>query len=58
MTCGGCVKSVTNAVKEIDPNASVEVNLTEQIVKIESNKDKNIFMNTIKEAGFDIITSA
>ncbi|KQO80506.1 heavy metal transporter [Methylobacterium sp. Leaf90] len=34
MGCGGCVKSVTHAVRSIEPNARVEVDLRAKLVTV------------------------
>ena len=34
MGCGGCVKSVTRAVLDIEPNAQVEVDLGAKLVTV------------------------
>ena len=54
MTCGGCVKSVENAIHVIDPSAKVSVDLSTQIVKIDSNKNKETIIAAIEEAGYAI----
>lgn len=38
MSCGHCVKSITNAIKTLDPTASVAVDLAQGRVEIESTK--------------------
>lgn len=55
MTCGGCVNSVTKALKSFDSNALVEVNLENQLIKIESTKAKSEIANVIEEAGFSVL---
>lgn len=55
MTCGGCVNSVTKALKSFDSNALVEVSLENQTIKIESTKAKNEIANVIEEAGFSVL---
>jgi copper chaperone len=54
MTCGGCIRSVENAVHLIDPNAKILVDLPSQIVKVESVKDKKVVAAAIEEAGYQI----
>jgi len=38
MSCGHCVKSITNAIKTLDPTAAVAVDLARGRVEIESTK--------------------
>ena len=54
MTCGGCVKSVENAIHGIDPTAKVSVDLPTQIVKVDSHKNKETISAAIEEAGYSI----
>ncbi|MCK6596351.1 MAG: heavy-metal-associated domain-containing protein [Bacteriovoracaceae bacterium] len=55
MTCGGCVKSVTNALKALDQNAEVSVSLETQTIQIKTSKETNDVKHTIEEAGFDVL---
>lgn len=55
MTCGGCVRSVTNALKTLDQNAQVEVTLETQNIKISTTKNENEVKEAIEDAGFDVI---
>ncbi len=55
MTCGGCVRSVTNALKALDQNADVNVSLETQTIQIKTTKDSNEIKSTIEEAGFDVL---
>ena len=57
MTCGGCAKSVTNSVKKIDADASVEVDLKTKLVKISSSKNQDDFSASIVKAGFTVVSS-
>lgn len=58
MTCGGCVRSVTNAVKGVDTDASVNVDLATKLVSVESNADASSIANAIKAAGYEVETRA
>jgi len=52
MTCGGCVRAITNAVKEADPAATIATELDSHLVKIESNLTTDRLAETLREAGF------
>lgn len=54
MTCQGCVKSVTNALKTIDANAKVQIDLTNNLVKIDSKARKDQLIIAIEDAGFNV----
>lgn len=55
MTCGGCVRSVTTALKSLDSNATVDVNLKSQLVTVESEKGQDEIVSAIEEAGYTIV---
>jgi copper chaperone len=57
MTCNGCVKSVTNALKAVDSEAQIDVNLTTQTIRIQSKKTTEVMAHAIVEAGFSVISS-
>nr|WP_319390202.1 heavy-metal-associated domain-containing protein [uncultured Cohaesibacter sp.] len=52
MSCGGCVKSVTEAVKNVDASAEVEASLETGAVTVESGADPEAIRSAIEEAGF------
>lgn len=52
MTCGGCARSVTAAIREVDADATVEIDLPAKIVKIESTQPTERFTQALDEAGF------
>ncbi|OGQ53653.1 MAG: heavy metal transporter [Deltaproteobacteria bacterium RIFCSPLOWO2_02_FULL_53_8] len=52
MTCGHCVSSITMAVKDVDPNASVETDLSEHLVRVESVSSVSDIEDAIREAGY------
>lgn len=55
MTCQGCVKSVTNAIKALDEKASVTIDLGSKSVKVTSDKSEKDIRESIEDAGYDII---
>lgn len=52
MTCGGCARSVTAAIKDVDPAATVEIDLPARRVRIESAQPAARFTRALDEAGF------
>ena len=54
MTCGGCARAVTNAVQQVDPAASVDVDLAAQTVSVESSADAAQIKAAIEEAGYAV----
>jgi len=51
MTCGGCARSVTNAIKEAAPAASVEIDLGKAAVTVEGASDDQV-RQAVDAAGF------
>ena len=52
MTCGHCVKSVTQAVQSQDPAASVKVDLAAKEVGVESRLSAEQIISAITEEGY------
>ena len=53
MTCGHCVGTVTQAVKSVDPTATVNIDLTRHRVEIEPvGADAQALGDAIREAGY------
>ena len=54
MTCGRCERAVTNAVKSIDPQAAVKVDLATGKVEIDSAQPQDAFAKAITEEGYSV----
>ncbi len=52
MTCGHCVSTVEKAVKSVDPDAKVAVNLEAQTASIDSRIGSDVFIAAIEAAGY------
>jgi copper chaperone len=52
MTCGHCVGTVTKAVKSVDSNAAVTVDLQSKIVTIETTADASRISKAVETAGY------
>lgn len=53
MSCGHCVKAVTNAIHDIDPAARVEVDLATGRVEVESVQPASTIARAIVDAGYE-----
>lgn len=53
MTCGGCARSVTNAVKKVDADATVNVDLETKLVTIDTQAATALLAHAIKQAGYN-----
>lgn len=52
MSCGHCASTVTQACKDVDPAARVEVDLGTKKVTIDSTADREAFAAALAEAGY------
>ncbi|WP_282272742.1 heavy-metal-associated domain-containing protein [Stenotrophomonas sp. PS02298] len=52
MTCGGCARSVTAAIKDVDPAATVDIDLPGRNVKIESSQPVESLTKALEDVGF------
>jgi len=56
MTCQHCEASIKRAIKEIDEQASIEVDLTTHTVKVGSTQQTQAIETAIREAGFSPVS--
>jgi copper chaperone len=54
MTCGGCARTVTNAIRNVDPEAVVEIDLAIKRVKVESSAEAGAIEQAIANAGYKL----
>lgn len=54
MSCGHCVGAVTQAVKSVDPQAEVKVDLGSGKVEVESQQDRAAIARAIEEEGYKV----
>ena len=55
MTCGHCERAVVHAVREVDTDALVKVNLESGQVVIESDQSREALANAIQEEGYKVV---
>ena len=54
MSCGHCVGAVTQAVKSVDPQAEVSVDLESGKVEVQSGQDPAAIARAIEEEGYKV----
>jgi copper chaperone len=54
MTCGHCVKAVTEAIRAKDPAATVEVVLAEGLVRAETALPRAAVAAAVEEEGYSV----
>ena len=52
MTCGHCVRSVTETVQRIDASATVQIDLPTHRVSIASQQVAEVFAAALSQAGY------
>ena len=52
MTCGGCARGITTAIKEHDSNASLDIDLQNRIVEINTTVSQDKVIATLGDRGF------
>lgn len=55
MTCGHCVRAVTQAVQSQDPDAEVTVDLATKQVRVQSLLEREVIAQLIKEEGYTVV---
>lgn len=52
MSCGGCANTITNAIRQVDEAAVIEINLADKIVRVDSLKAELELSNAMSNAGY------
>ncbi|MGF6573253.1 copper chaperone [Paraburkholderia fungorum] len=52
MTCGGCARAITRAVNQLDPDATLDIDVPVKTVRITSTLPAQRLAETIEAAGF------
>jgi copper chaperone len=52
MSCGHCVRAITEAVKALDPAAQVEVDLPSKNVVVQSSQERQAVAAALADAGY------
>ena len=54
MTCGHCERAVTNAVQELDPQATVQIDRAHNRVDVTSEQPRAALAAAIAEEGYTV----
>lgn len=54
MTCGHCERAVTQAVKQVDPQAGVKIDRATGQVDVQSNAPREALARAIAEEGYAV----
>lgn len=53
MTCGGCARSILNAILGIDAQATVETDIPARRVSVASRADSETLIAAMRDAGYE-----
>lgn len=54
MTCGHCEKAVTRALQQVDPQAQVQIDRTQNRVEVQSGQPRQALAHAIAEEGYAV----
>jgi copper chaperone len=54
MTCGHCEKSVTTAIKLLDPQAEIVIDRSQNRVEVDSTQTREALAEAIREEGYTV----
>jgi copper chaperone len=52
MSCSHCASVITKTVKQVDPQATIEIDLSSHTVKVDSTEDRASLADALAEAGY------
>lgn len=55
MTCGHCEKAVIKALMQLDPQAKVAVDRTQNKVEVNSAQSRDALVNAIADEGYKVV---
>lgn len=53
ISCGGCAKTITRILIELDASASVDIDVASKHVKVETSLLREVVVARLSEAGFE-----
>lgn len=57
MTCGHCEKAVTRAIQTLDPQAQVQIQRDQNLVKVQTSATQAAVVAAIEEEGYQVAAS-
>lgn len=54
MTCGHCEKAVTTAIRQLDPQAEVRIERSQNRVEVSSSQPREAIATAIREEGYQV----
>ena len=53
ISCGGCAKTITRILTELDVSAKVDIDVASKHVKVASSQPREAIVARLSEAGFE-----
>ena len=53
MSCGHCVNTVTRAIEQTDPDATINIDLESKVVAVDSPADDESLRQAMRSAGYE-----
>ena len=57
MDCGGCVRSIVQAIQKLDASARIEADLDSKNVSVTGHASAETYAKAIEDAGFTVTTA-
>lgn len=54
MACSACGETITNAIKAVDPTATVQTDPSTKLVRVETQISEAVIKTAITEAGYSV----
>ncbi len=54
MTCGHCERAVTQAIRELDPQAEVKIDRSRNLVEVQSQQPREALSKAIADEGYAV----
>lgn len=54
MTCGHCEKAVAGAIRQLDPQAQVRIDRTNNRVEVDTTQTREALAEAIREEGYQV----
>lgn len=54
MTCGHCEKAVTSAIRQLDPQAQVQIDRASNRVEVDTTQAREALAAAIREEGYQV----
>ncbi|WP_439589237.1 heavy-metal-associated domain-containing protein [Hydrogenophaga sp.] len=54
MTCGHCEKAVSSAIRQLDPQAKIQIDRTSNRVEVDTMQTREALAEAIREEGYQV----